>query len=67
MKYFFLNYKIDKQELKRLLSWFVQKYGSGKTTRFADTLKYVGFHYAMQAGISIGLDDLQIPKLKPMK
>jgi hypothetical protein len=64
MKHFFLNYKIDKQELKRLLSWFVQKYGSGKTTRFADTLKYVGFHYAMQAGISIGLDDLQIPKLK---
>jgi hypothetical protein len=64
MKHFFLNYKIDKQELKRLLSWFVQKYGSAKTSRFADSLKHIGFHYAMQAGISIGLDDLQIPPLK---
>ena len=58
MKHFFLNYKIDKQELKRLLSWFVQKYGSTKTTRFADTLKYVGFHYAMQAGIKLTEDEV---------
>jgi len=61
MKRFFLNYKIDKRELKRLLAWFVQTYGSAKATQFADTLKFVGFHYAMRAGISIGIEDLQIP------
>ena len=64
MPNFFLNYKIDKNELKRLLSWFLSKYGSAKTTQFADTLKYVGFHYAMQAGISISLQDLEIPPVK---
>ena len=61
MSSFFLNYKIDKREIQRLLLWFVQEYGGGRTTRFAETLKYVGFHYAMRAGISLGLDDLIIP------
>ena len=64
MKRFFFNYKVDKYELTRFFSWFIQAYGSAKTTQFADTLKYVGFHYAMRAGISIGIEDLQIPPAK---
>jgi hypothetical protein len=64
MKSFFFNYKIDKRELQRLLGWFVQSYGCAKTTRFADTLKYVGFHYAMRGGVSIGIDDLHIAEHK---
>lgn len=64
MPSFFLNYKVEKRELKRLLLWFVQHYGYGRTTRFAETMKYVGFHYAMRGGISIGIDDLEIPAHK---
>ena len=42
----------------------IVKLGLKATVIFADQLMYTGFHYATRSGISIGIDDLVIPKKK---
>ena len=60
----FFNVCFDKGELKNLIAWFLDHYGEKFTIDFLEILKEVGFHQATVAGISLGLDDLQIPELK---
>ena len=64
MTNFFCNRSVDKRELKRLIAWFLATRGSIQTTKMVDDLKGLGFHYATHAGISIGIEDLQIPPAK---
>ena len=40
------------------------KFGLEKTVEMLDSLKNLGFTYATQSGLSIGIDDLIIPKEK---
>jgi hypothetical protein len=61
----FLNAAFDKNHVKELVSWFLKKYGEKKTISFLESLKYIGFHQATQAGISLGIEDLEIPPEKP--
>jgi len=63
MKLYF-NHSLEKKQLKKLFYWFHQRYGYSKTRDLADTLKTMGFHYATYAGISLAVDDLEIPPLK---
>lgn len=51
--------------MKRLIKWVLLNYGTAKVTRLVDHLKTLGFHYATQAGISLGIDDLEVPAVKP--
>ena len=60
----FFNACFDKGQLKNLVAWFLESYGEKITVDFLETLKYVGFHQATRAGVSLGLDDLQIPAQK---
>src|ERR671933_874998 len=60
----FYNRVVGKGELKRLISWAFTKYGSARSAQMADQLKELGFRYATQAGISISVDDLQVPPIK---
>lgn len=62
--YIYQNTLISKKQLKDLLSWCFTKYGSIKACFLADELKYLGFKYATQAGISISIEDLRIPEIK---
>ncbi|HEX4045874.1 MAG TPA: DNA-directed RNA polymerase subunit beta', partial [Gammaproteobacteria bacterium] len=39
--------------------------GLKATVIFADHLMYTGFHYATRSGLSIGVNDLVVPKKKP--
>ena len=64
MSYFFSNHVFDKGELKRLIHWFLITQGPSKTLIMVDRLKSLGFHYATEAGISLGLEDLKIPPVK---
>ncbi|ACO50742.1 RNA polymerase beta'' chain (chloroplast) [Micromonas pusilla CCMP1545] len=66
MKTFFCNRTVDKSEMKRLIKWVLLNYGTQKATRFVDHLKTLGFHSATTAGISLGIDDLRIPPVKPV-
>ena len=60
----FFNTCFDKNQLKTLIAWFLEKYGEKITVDFLETLKQVGFHQATLAGVSLGIDDLQIPSQK---
>ena len=60
----FRNRVVDKGQLRKLISWAFTTYGSARTAQMADQLKDLGFRYATRAGVSISVDDLQIPPSK---
>lgn len=61
----FFNRCFDKQRLKNFILWFFNQYGKQKTILLLENLKEIGFKYSTEAGISIGIDDLKIPNIKP--
>ena len=62
--YTYQNDLIGKKQLRTLLAWSFTNYDSMQACSLADELKYLGFKYASQAGISISVEDLKIPFLK---
>ena len=60
----FLNVSFDKGRLKNFVWWFFQHYGQKKTIQLLEEFKTLGFAYATQGGISLGIDDLKIPPRK---
>jgi len=62
--YIYQNTLINKKQLKELLAWSFTKYDSMQASLLADELKYLGFKYATQAGISISIEDLKVPAAK---
>jgi DNA-directed RNA polymerase subunit beta' len=63
-KKIFRNQVIDKGQLKKLMSWAFMNHGTARTAQIADELKDLGFRYATKAGVSISVDDLQVPPSK---
>jgi len=62
--YTYQNTLIGKKQLRQLLAWSFTNYDSIQASSLADELKYLGFKYASQAGISISIEDLRIPFVK---
>ena len=62
--YTYQNNLIGKKQLRQLLAWSFTNYDSMQACSLADELKYLGFKYATQAGISISIEDLKIPFVK---
>ncbi|MGF1478874.1 MAG: DNA-directed RNA polymerase subunit beta' [Cyanophyceae cyanobacterium] len=60
----FYNRIIDKGRLKKLIAWAFSHYGSARCATVADQLKALGFRYATKAGVSISVEDLQVPSVK---
>jgi DNA-directed RNA polymerase subunit beta' len=60
----FRNQVINKKELTKLISWAFTNYGTARTAQMADRLKDLGFRFATRAGVSISVDDLQVPPTK---
>jgi DNA-directed RNA polymerase subunit beta' len=60
----FINRTVNKNELKKLIAWTFTHYGTTSAANIADHLKSLGFRYATQAGVSISVDDLQVPPEK---
>ena len=60
----FYNRIVDKGRLKKLIAWAYTTYGSAHCATMADHLKELGFRYATKAGVSISVEDLQIPPVK---
>ena len=61
---FFFNGCFDKNRIKLLISWSFQNCGEHITIDLVENLKNIGFNYATQAGVSLGIDDLKIPETK---
>jgi len=64
--YIYQNNLIGKKQLRQILSWSFTHYDSMQACSLADELKYLGFKYATIAGISISIEDLQVPFLKKL-
>ena len=62
--YTYQNDLIGKKQLRQLLAWSFTNYDSMQACSLADELKYLGFKYASQAGISISIEDLKVPFVK---
>lgn len=60
----FFNYCFDKKRLKAFILWSYSHNGPANTVSIVEKMKEKGFRFATQAGISIGLDDLQRPPQK---
>ena len=62
--YTYQNSLIGKKQLRQLLGWSFTNYNSMQACYLADELKFLGFNYATQAGISISIEDLKVPFIK---
>jgi DNA-directed RNA polymerase subunit beta' len=60
----FVNGLLKKKGLQQLVQSCYLKFGLEKTVEMLDSLKHLGFTYATRSGLSIGIDDLIIPKEK---
>jgi len=60
----FVNKTMDKSRLSELIWQCYRTVGHARTVEALDRLKSLGFESATQAGISIGIDDMIVPKEK---
>ncbi len=63
-RYPYITQMVGKKKLAALLSDWFDVYGSTITSKLADRIKDLGFHYATLTGVSIGIDDLVVPNTK---
>ncbi len=59
-----VNRLLTKREIGSLIDEVYRHCGQKETCIFADQMMQMGFHYATQAGISFGKDDLLVPEAK---
>ena len=60
----FLNQTFGKKQLGDLVFQCFTEAGLAATTEFLDHLKDFGFRYATMGGVSVGVDDLEVPPEK---
>ena len=60
----FINWKLDKGELKDLIAELYEVGGEDQTPDVADRIKEIGFTYATRSGYSIAVSDIHIPPEK---
>jgi len=60
-----INKPMTKKALAEIVDLCFSVAGDKKTVLLADRIKDLGYHYATVAGISIGIEDMIIPKSKP--
>jgi DNA-directed RNA polymerase subunit beta' len=60
----YVNQIMDRKGLKALIAQCYRELGPAATTHLVDGIKSLGFHYATVAGITIGIDDMQVPVAK---
>ncbi len=59
-----INKAMGKKQISTLLNACYRTLGLKDTVIAADQIMYTGFHYAMIAGASVGIDDMVIPEAK---
>ena len=60
----FINEIIDKTILKRLIAQCIKLSGSINAAIMADDIKQLGFQYATESGITVGVNDIKVPQAK---
>ena len=60
----FFDRCFDKNRIKTFIGWLLTNFGENATVYVVEKLKNLGFHFATEAGISLSIDDLQVPSNK---
>lgn len=58
------NKNIDKNQINLIIKWYIINFGSLRTQKVIDKLKFLGFTHSTNLGISLSTEDLKIPPLK---
>ncbi|MBQ9058861.1 MAG: DNA-directed RNA polymerase subunit beta' [Atopobiaceae bacterium] len=59
--YPFINYKMVKKDMSRLVNDCCDRYPLARVAPILDAIKYAGFHYATRAGLTVSVWDAAIP------
>lgn len=62
VKNYYVTY--GKKELKKLISILYKEYGFAITAELINDIKNFGYHYATFAAVTVGIEDLEVPKEK---
>ncbi len=60
----YVNEGVDKKKLSKIIGECYRQFGHHEVVHLLDRLKTLGFEEATRSGLSIGIDDIQIPKKK---
>ena len=60
----FLNGVADKNTIKELVAACILALGNDGTAKVLDKIKTMGFHYATMSGVTIAINDIEVPKEK---
>lgn len=60
----YINEAYNSKKLVALVKRIYEDYGSEETTRFLDAIKDLGFEFATKSGLSLSMDDAQVPEGK---
>ena len=60
----FVNEAVEKNKLKDLTSECFRILGNEKTANVLDNIKKLGFHHSSKAGVSIAINDVEVPSRK---
>ena len=59
--YPFINYKMSKGDIGTLVNDCCDRYSTSEVEPILDAIKYIGFHYATRAGLTVSVWDAVIP------
>jgi DNA-directed RNA polymerase subunit beta' len=62
--YPFINEALTKKSLTKLVGRLIHKYGAHECQEILDKIKEIGFKHAGISGVSLGMDDIMVPKEK---
>ena len=58
------NQTFGKSQLKKLIAKLYDEHGFAETAELINKIKDFGYHYGAMAGVSVGIEDLEIPEAK---
>jgi len=59
-----VNVDMTKKNISRLINYSYRHLGNKDTVMLADQIMYLGFKYATITGVSVGIEDMEIPEKK---
>ena len=59
-----VNKPMTKKSISQLLNFSYRKLGLKETVIFSDQIMYAGFYYSTRSGVSIGIEDMEVPQEK---
>jgi DNA-directed RNA polymerase subunit beta' len=62
--YPFLNATLDKKRISQYVVSLIAQYGAGTVAHVLDEIKYLGFKFASQSGVTVSKNDIVIPEAK---